>query len=105
MYKDLLPIGSIVRLTDGEKKVMICGRVVCQGDNNQIYDYAGCVYPQGIVDSNHLFFFNKDAIAEFFFIGFQDREEMDFRHGVLDQLGELKVLDGQIVPDEQKDTK
>ncbi len=101
MYKDLLPVGSIVRLKEGERKLMICGRIVLQEGGEQIYDYVSCLYPQGITDGEGMYFFNRDAIEEVYFIGFQDREEMDFRHGVLDQLGELKVDDGRIVSAEE----
>ncbi len=101
MYKNLLPVGSVVRLTGGERRLMICGRVLCKsGDDSTIYDYVGCLYPQGMVSSSGMYFFQRDAIEDVFFIGFQDKEEMEYRHGVLDQLGELQVVDGQIVPKE-----
>ena len=45
MYKDLLPIGSVVLLKGGEKRLMVCGRVVCSGDSEEIHDYVGCYYP------------------------------------------------------------
>lgn len=96
MYQNLLPIGSIVLLKGGSKKAMICGRIVCQGAEQTIYDYVGCVYPEGIVDSSNLYFFNRDAIDEVYFIGFQDQEEMQYRNA-LNQLGELEVVDGRIV--------
>lgn len=96
MYKDLLPIGSVVMLKGGTKRIMICGRVQNMSGTNTVYDYSACYYPEGIVDSD-LFFFNNDAIESVFFIGFQDKEELDFRHNVLDQLGELKVENGTIV--------
>lgn len=98
MYKTLLPIGSIVRLAGGERRLMICGRVVCQAGTNQIHDYVGCLYPEGVDNSDNMYFFSHDAIEDIFFIGFQDKEELVFRHEVLDQLGELEVIDGQIVP-------
>ncbi len=98
MYKDLLPIGSIVRLTDGERRLMICGRIVSQAGTDKIYDYVGCIYPQGIEDSDNMYFFNRDVIEDIYFIGFQDKEELIFRHEMLDQLGELEVVDGHIVP-------
>ena len=80
---------------------MICGRVVCKSGSDEIYDYVSCLYPQGILGDDSLFFFNRDAIEELFFIGFQDQEEMTFRKGVLDTLGELQVVDGQIVQKDQ----
>jgi len=100
MYKDLLPIGSVVLLKGGEKRIMICGRIQSKEGENNIYDYSACYYPQGIVGSDEMFFFNRDAISDVFFIGFQDKEEITFRHEVLDKLGELEIKDGAIVPKE-----
>lgn len=99
MYKDLLPIGSVILLKGGEKRLMICGRVVCNDNETVIHDYVGCYYPEGIIDSSALFFFDHDAIENIFFIGFQDQEEMQYRAGVLGELDskQLVVEDGQIV--------
>lgn len=103
MYKDLLPIGSVVVLKGGEKRLMVCGRVVCREDEDRIYDYVGCLYPEGIVDASGMYFFNHDGIENIFFIGFQDSEEMQYRAGVLGSLDsqELTVQDGQIVMKEE----
>ena len=100
MYKDLLPVGSVVLLNGGEKRVMICGRIQTKAGDDTIYDYVACYYPEGMVDANHMFFFNRDAISNVYFIGFQDAEELIYRNDVLNKLGELEVRDGQIVPKE-----
>lgn len=100
MYEKLLPIGSVVLLKEGNKRVMICGRIQAQLDKGQIYDYVACYYPEGIIDSNKLFFFNRDDIAMVFFVGFQDQEELKFKSDVLAKIGELEVKDGKVV---QKD--
>ena len=57
-------------------------------------------YPEGIVDPSSMFFFNRDAIDTVYFLGFQDKDELDFRQNVLDKLGELEIKDGSIVPKE-----
>ena len=98
MYKDLLPIGSVVLLKGGEKRVMICGRIQAKVGENKIYDYSACYYPQGIVDPNKMFFFDRDGIDKVFFIGCQDEEELAFQEEVLGRLGELEIRDGSIVP-------
>ena len=84
---------------------MICGRVVCREEGEQIYDYAGCYYPEGVLNSSQLFFFNHDAIETLFFIGFQDQEEMGYRSQVLGRLdgAKLRVEDGQILVEENKE--
>ena len=102
MYKNLLPISSVVLLKGGNKRVMICGRVQNRAGTNEIYDYSACFFPEGIVNPGNMFFFNRDAIETVFFIGLQDKEELDFRAAVLDQLGDLEVRDGQIVAKKQE---
>ena len=49
-----------------------------------------------------MFFFDHDAIAKVFFIGFQDEEELYFHKEVLEKLGELEVRDGKIVSKDSK---
>ena len=100
MKRDLLPIGSIVLLKEGEKRLMICGRIQAEGGSNTIYDYSACLYPEGITRSDSMYFFNNDAIETVFFIGYQDQEEFGYRD-FLDSLGELEIKDGMIV---EKDT-
>lgn len=97
MYKNLLPVGSVVLLKGGDKRIMICGRIQTRNGDDKIYDYSACYYPEGIISPKNIFFFNRDEIDEVFFIGFQDTEELAYRANVLDQLGELEVRDGVIV--------
>ena len=43
-----LPIGSVVLLKGGNTKMMILGYLKYGPENHtDIYDYAGCIYPQG----------------------------------------------------------
>lgn len=100
MHKNLLPIGSVVLLKGGDKKIMVCGRIQAKEGENTIYDYSACYYPEGIVDPSSMFFFNRDAIDTVYFLVFQDKDELDFRQNVLDKLGELEIKDGSIVPKE-----
>lgn len=98
MYENLLPLGSVVLLEGGEKRLMITGRIQAKSGDDTIYDYSACYYPEGIVGSDSMFFFNNDAIAAIFYIGFQDTEEFEFRSEVLANLDELEIVDGQIQP-------
>lgn len=96
--EEYLPVGSVVMLTGGNKRVMICGRIQAQAGTDIIYDYSACYYPEGIVDPKSMFFFNRGDIETVYFCGYEDQEELDYRHNVLDQLGELEIRDGVIVP-------
>lgn len=97
MYKDLLPLGSVVLLKNANKRIMIVGRIQANAEEGIIYDYSACYYPEGMFASDELFFFNRDMIERIYFIGFQDPDEFSFQENVLGQLGELEIRDGEIV--------
>lgn len=97
MKKNYLPIGSVVLLKNGNKRMIICGRIQAKAGSDTIYDYSACYYPEGIVNPANMFFFNQDAVDRVFFIGFQDQEELDYR-SKLESLGELEIRDGKILP-------
>ena len=80
MEKEFLPVGSVVLLKGGTKRVMVTG--FCSVDNDDttnIYDYTGCLYPEGIINSNEICLFNDNQIEQVFFKGFEDQEELDFK--------------------------
>ncbi len=77
--KELLPIGSIVLLEGGEKKVMIYGRKQLKKDTERIYDYIGCLYPEGNISEEFTYLFNHENIKEVFHEGYSDEEEVEFQ--------------------------
>ena len=86
--KNFLPIGSVVLLKTGEKKLMICGRVQSDVATGKVYDYSACLYPEGLINSNELILFNNENIDRVFFIGFQDTEEFQFRKYIIKAVSE-----------------
>lgn len=99
-YENLLPLGSIVLLSGAERKLMIIGRIVSDEKMEQIYDYVGVIYPEGLSGDGEQFFFNRDAIDLVLFIGFQDDEELSMRSEIFAAIDELEIKDGKIVPKE-----
>lgn len=76
--KELLPIGSVVRLKEGKKKVMIFGiKQTDQGPNVE-HDYIGVTYPEGNMGAELQFFFEHDSIEGVVFRGFEDEEREEF---------------------------
>lgn len=73
--KELLPIGSVVLLEGGEKKLMIYGRLQQQEGTDTVWDYIGCLYPEGNVNKDFTYLFNHDNIKEVFHEGYNDEEE------------------------------
>ncbi|MBQ7039519.1 MAG: DUF4176 domain-containing protein [Clostridia bacterium] len=84
--KELLPLGSIVLLKGAERRIMICGRIQTDVGTNEVFDYSGCLYPEGIIDSKELLVFNNENIDRVFFIGFQDTDEFEFRKFINEKL-------------------
>ena len=91
--RDLLPIGSIVLLNGGEKRLMIIGVIQINPTDGKQYDYLACLYPEGFVGPEHTYLFNHDDIDKIDAEGFVDEEHNTFRA----QLAEL--LQEQVEPD------
>ena len=79
MAKDLLPIGSVVILRDGKKRLMIYG-INQKTDKGDIYDYLGCLYPEGNISPEYTYLFNDDDVDGVFFLGFVDPEFSIYRN-------------------------
>ena len=92
MEEKFLSIGSVVKLKNAQKRLMITGFLaVEQGENaeKKIWDYCGCLYPEGILSSKNNFLFNHDQIEEIQFKGFADEEEKSFKEKVNQVVAEL----------------
>lgn len=76
--KDLLPIGSVVLLEDGSKKLMIIGVKQTDVSSGEEYDYLSVIYPEGFINEDTLFFFNHDVIDKVFYSGMHDDEREEF---------------------------
>lgn len=93
--KSLLPIGSVVLLEGGQKRLMICGRIQTDVATGITYDYSACYYPEGILNSKELLMFNNENIKKLFFVGFQDGEEFAFRKFLEEHIGEEDKMKGE----------
>lgn len=77
--EDLLPIGSIVRLKEGEKRLMIGGiKQFAVDGNGEEYDYFGVLYPEGHIGDEFQYLFNHEDIEEIIFRGYEDEERAAF---------------------------
>jgi len=75
---DLLPIGSVVLLKGGKKKLMIYGIKQTQLETGAEYDYVAVMYPEGCLGEEGNFLFNHDDIDTVYFIGMNDGERQVF---------------------------
>lgn len=102
MYESLLPVGSVVLLKGARKRVVIIGRIQVMTGDPTVYDYVSCPYPEGLIDTDELYFFNREDVEAVYFIGFQDPEELQFRAERLAPLGELYVDEGGQIAERER---
>ena len=75
-----LPIGTVVMLKGGRKRVMITGFLTYGNDEkDKLYDYNGCMYPEGVISSTTTLLFNHDQIEKVYYTGLIDEEEKEFK--------------------------
>lgn len=103
--KTLLPIGSVVRLQEGEKSLLIIGILQLDDEGNE-YDYIACLYPEGYIDADTFFLFNTEDIADVRFVGLVDAEmqlHMESLHQVLDSMENQEGEESEMVSSGQKE--
>lgn len=94
-----LPVGTVVLLKNGKKRVMITGFCVQPQGKDEAYDYSGCLYPEGFLSSNQNCLFNHSQIEKVFHMGLIDDEEINFKKqlksliDMADQFSKFKTTD------------
>jgi len=96
MFTGVLPIGSVVLLKDSTKKLMIIGFAQVSASNpERIYDYVGCVFPEGFLGPDQTYLFDSHQIEKIFAVGYQDEEQMAFKTKVDAALNDLRAKEAQ----------
>jgi hypothetical protein len=81
----ILPIGSVVSLKGVDRRIMVAGVRQVDAETGMIYDYCGCVYPEGLQNSHELVLFNQKHIDSLFCLGFRDDEGLRFTQKLLEK--------------------
>lgn len=98
MDKKYLPLGTVCRLKNGQKNLMIIGFATSPGDKTDvIYDYMGVFHPEGFFSPDINILFNHDQIEEILFSGLVNDEVTKFNNR-LNEFVQQGTIDGQ-VPD------
>jgi hypothetical protein len=79
-----LPIGTVVLLEQGTKEVMIYGRKQRDTATGLLYDYVGCLYPEGNISKEYTFLFNHNRVATVVFTGYNSEENIELTKTLLD---------------------
>lgn len=73
-----LPIGSVVLLKGAKKRIMVVGFAATSKETkDKVFDYIGCLYPEGIIDSSKNLLFDHDQIEKIFSLGYKDEEWLE----------------------------
>ena len=85
-----LPIGTVVLLNGATKKVMITGFAsISPETGDKVFDYSGCLYPEGFYSYNEVCVFYHNQIQEVFHLGFDSEEEKKFKEDLKNKIAEL----------------
>jgi len=91
-----LPIGSVILLKGGTKRLMITGYcLITKQDVNKVYDYSGILYPEGIISSEQATLFNHNQIEKVFALGFSDDEEKEYRKKLIEEIKRQEQKNGK----------
>lgn len=86
MIEKYLPIGTVVLLKGGKKRVMVTGFACTPENKEKTFDYCGCLYPEGMLDSNSNLLFDHSQIEHVYYLGYTDAEEQQFKNRLKDIL-------------------
>lgn len=111
-----LPIGTVVLLKGGKKELMIMGYCIMPGDeaydkkgkvdvSDKVFDYGGCVYPEGMITSNQLFAFNHDQIERVSFVGYQTDNQKELSNMLKGARSEIEKIQEQRAKEKQEKTE
>ncbi len=74
--KNILPAGTVVKLSNADRRVIIMG--IMPIVNDKTYDYIGVVYPEGYMGAESAVVFMEENIKTVFCLGFSDIERQEF---------------------------
>ena len=94
-----LPIGTVVLLKNAIKRIMITG--FCSREKNdsdsKIYDYCGCLYPEGVLTFDKALLFDHNQIDKIYHIGLSnDDEEKKFKENLKQAMEEFETYNQTI---------
>ena len=79
MDNKILPIGTVCKLLNGKRRVMITGHFVkSNNDNSKVFDYCGCGFPEGVISPKLNLVFDNNQIESIEKIGYEDEESTKF---------------------------
>ena len=88
MNEKFLPIGTVIKLKKSPNLMMIIG--YCPSGVEKMYDYSGCIFPDGIISLNKNFVFNTEDISEIYYFGYKNSEYDELNQLLLEKINSSK---------------
>lgn len=76
--KELLPIGSVIRLRGAKRYMMIYGICQTERSTQKEYDYIGVIWPEGNIGAKTHVLFQHADVEEILFTGLDNAERRSF---------------------------
>lgn len=93
MKDKFLPIGTVVLLKGGTKNIMITSYLIfAKGDSKEkkLFDYGGCPFPEGIIESNYAVGFNHDKIEKIVHMGLENNDQKKISEALKSSYDEVR---------------
>lgn len=89
--KKFLPLGSVVIIDGGIKKMLIIARGAFTNIKGEMryFDYGACTYPEGVI-GDAMLYFNHENIQTVVSEGYQDEEEELMQKNLIQNITKLK---------------
>lgn len=94
-----LNLGAVVRIRGNDKTIMVISRAILLDEQGtrRYYDYAGCLYPEGVMGDAAIYF-NHDVVLEVLHEGFSNEDDAAFVLKLRDAVEKLDVERGNPGP-------
>ena len=93
MKEKYLPVGSIVLLKDAVKRIVIVGYCCKAEKSDEVFDYCGYLFPEGVLKTSQVALFNHSQISQIDHMGLDDDEFKRFNQ----KLKDLRPDDSEIL--------
>ena len=94
MGEKYLAVGTVVMLKGATKRLVITGFCGMENEKKEkMWDYSGCMYPEGFLNTNQVALFDHSQIEKICHLGLvDDPEEKEFKIKMKDYLANIKTM-------------
>lgn len=99
MKNNILPLGTVVTLKNGDSsELMIISRASIVGESGEqvYYDYGSVLIPQGMLQPEAVYFFNKENVEKVVYRGYENDDEKKFAENYDDMVNQADITKGSI---------